>query len=96
MQIPIGEEDKFIGVIDLLRLKAFYFEGVMGSELREDEIPAEYLEEAKKFHSELIEKIVANDEAMMNDYLEGKEPAIEDLKRVLRVAVIKNEIFPET
>lgn len=94
MQIPIGEEDKFEGVIDLLKMKAYYFEGDMGSVLREDEIPSAYLEDAKKYHAELVEKIVANDETLMNEYLDGKEPKIEDLKRILRVAVIKNEVFP--
>ena len=94
MQIPIGEEDKFEAVIDLLRMKAYYHEGEMGSILVEKEIPAEYLEDAKKYHAELVEKIVSNDEQMMNDYLDGKEPAIADLKRILRKAVIANEIFP--
>src|ERR1035437_10046804 len=58
MQIPIGLEEKHEGVIDLLRMKAYYFEGEMGNKVIEKEIPAELKMEAEKFHSELIEKIV--------------------------------------
>ena len=75
-------------------MKAFYFEGEMGNKVIEKEIPAELLEDAKKYHSELIEKIVETDETMMTEYLEGIIPNIEVLKSTLRKAVIGNEIFP--
>ena len=94
MQIPIGEEDKFEAVIDLLKMKAFYFEGDMGSEIREAEIPPTHLEDAKKFRAELVEKIVAEDDVLMSDYLEGKEISVPDLKRVLRKATIAEKIVP--
>ncbi|MGI9118111.1 MAG: elongation factor G [Minisyncoccia bacterium] len=94
MQIPIGEEDKHEGVIDLLKMKAYFFEGNMGSEVIEKEIPAEYMDEAKKLHAELIEKIVENDDAMMTSYLDGKEFSIDELKATMRKAVIANKIFP--
>ncbi|MEK7091535.1 MAG: GTP-binding protein, partial [Patescibacteria group bacterium] len=94
MQIPLGEDDAHNGVIDLLKMKAYYFEGDKGKEIKEAEIPAEFLDDAKKYHAELIEKVAENDEQMMNDYLEGKEIAIPDLKRVIRMATIKNEMFP--
>jgi elongation factor G len=94
MQIPLGEDDAHNGVIDLLKMKAYYFEGDKGKEIKEAEIPAEFLDEAKKYHAELIEKVAENDEQMMNDYLEGKEISIPDLKRVIRAATIKNEMFP--
>ena len=94
MQIPIGEEDKFEAVIDLLRMKAYYHEGEMGSIIVEKEIPAEYMDDAKKYHSELVEAIVSHDEAQMEAYLDGKEPSIEELKKTLRKAVIANAIFP--
>ena len=93
-QLPIGLEEKHEGVVDLLTMKAYYFEGDMGNKVVEKEIPADMLEDAKKYRSELIERIVENDEQMMNDYLEGKEPVLEDLKKMLRKAVIANEIFP--
>lgn len=93
-QIPIGEEDSHEGIIDLLKMKAYYFEGEMGNKVVEKEIPENLKADAAKFRAELVERIVENDEAMMNDYLEGKEPALDDLKKVLRKAVIENKIFP--
>ncbi len=94
MQIPVGEEENFSGVIDLLRMKYYTFEGDMGNKIVEGEIPASHLDDAKKYRGMMIESIVENDEALMNDYLEGKEPSIDDLKRVLRKAVIENKIVP--
>src|SRR3989339_282738 len=94
MQIPMGLEDEFEGVIDLLKMKAFKFEGDMGMNVIEMEIPEKYQAEAKKFRGELIERIVENDEVLMNDYLEGKEVPMDVLKTTLRKAVINNEIFP--
>jgi len=94
MQIPVGLEDEFEGVIDLLKMKMFKFEGDMGIEVIEAEIPEKYLSEAKQFHADLIERIVENDEKLMNDYLEGKEIPMDILKANLRKAVINNEIFP--
>ncbi len=94
MQIPVGLEDEFEGVIDLLKMKMFKFEGEMGIKIIEAEIPEKYLAEAKKFRGELIERIVENDEKLMGDYLDGKEIPMDTLKAELRRAVIKNEIFP--
>lgn len=94
MQIPIGLEDKFEGVVDLLKMKAYYFEGNMGMQICEKEIPAEYLEEAKKYRGELIEKIVAEDDSLMSQYLEGKEPTLDELKATLRKATLAVKIIP--
>jgi elongation factor G len=94
MQIPIGEEDKHEGVVDLLRMKAYYFEGEMGNIVREAEIPEHLKEHAQKFHGELVEKIVEQDEVLMNDYLAGKEIPIPELKKVLRKATIANTLVP--
>ncbi len=94
MQIPIGEEEKHEGVIDLLKMKAYKFQGEMGIDVKEEEIPAEYLEDAKKYRAELVEKVVEHDEKLMNDYLEGKEISIEDLKKTIRKATIANQFFP--
>ena len=94
MQIPVGLEDEFEGVIDLLKMKMYKFEGDMGINVIEAEIPEKYLAEAKQFRADLIERIVENDEVLMNDYLEGKEIPMDILKATLRKAVIKNEIFP--
>ena len=94
LQLPIGAESDFDGVIDLLEQKAYRFEGKMGDEVIPYEIPENMRAEVAKYRAELIERIVEHDEAMMNDYLEGKEPSLEALKAMLRKAVIANEIFP--
>ena len=94
VQIPIGLEEKFEGVIDLLTMKAYYFEGEMGNKVIEKEIPEKLKAEAEKYRGELIEKIVETDEVMMTEYLEGIVPNLETLKKTLRQAVITNEIFP--
>ena len=94
MQIPIGLEEKHEGVIDLLIMKAFYFEGEMGNKVVEKEIPEDLKTDAEKYHNELIEKIVEQDDTAMNEYLEGKIPDINTLKKLLRKGVITNEVFP--
>ncbi|MFH1626683.1 MAG: elongation factor G [bacterium] len=94
MQFPIGTEENFSGIVDLLKMKAYYFEGKMGEIVREEEIPTDILEEVKKYRQILVEKIAENDEKLMNDYLEGKEIPIDELKIVLRKAVIANVIVP--
>ena len=75
-------------------MKAYYFEGEKGVNIVEKEIPENLLADAKKYHAELIEKIVENDDVLMQQYLEGKTIAIENLKPVIRKAVIANKIFP--
>ncbi len=94
MQIPIGAEENFKGVVDLLKMKAMYSDGDMGQIVLEDEIPAEYLEEAKKYRALLIEKIVEQDDAAMTAYLDGKEPSFDELKKILRKATIANKLVP--
>lgn len=94
LQLPIGAEENFEGVIDLLTMQAVYFEGNMGTEIVRKDIPENLKAEAEKFRGELIERIVENDEQAMSDYLDGKEPSLEDLKKLLRKAVIANDIFP--
>ncbi len=94
MQIPIGAEGDFEGVVDLLTMKSFSFTGNMGELVTEGEVPAHLVEEAQKYRGELIERIVSQDDAAMNAYLEGTEPSIDELKALLRKAVIANEIFP--
>ena len=94
LQIPIGAEADFAGVIDLLSMKAYRNEGEMGKDVVPYDIPANMMDEAKKFRNELIERIVEQDDSAMNDYLEGKELPYDMLKKLLRQAVIKNDIFP--
>lgn len=93
-QIPMGAEGDFEGVIDLLSMKAFTFTGNMGEDVIEGEVPEQFKEEALKYRADFVERIVENDEAQMQAYLEGNEPSLEDLKKTLRKAIIANEIFP--
>ena len=94
LQIPIGEEGGFEGVIDLLTMKAYKFEGEMGKNVIPYDIPDNLKADAEKYRHELVEKIVEHDDALMSEYLEGKEIPLEQLKKTLRKAVVNNEIFP--
>ena len=93
-QIPMGAEGDFDGVVDLLSMKAYTFTGNMGEEVIEGEVPEKYVEEAKMYRAELIERIVEHDEAQLAAFFEGVEPSLDELKKTLRKAVIANEIFP--
>ncbi len=94
IQLPIGAEADFSGLIDLLRMKAYKFEGEKGIDIVEIPIPDNMMESAKKHRHELIEKIVEQDDHLMSQYLEGKEPALEDLKKTLRKATLAVKIIP--
>ena len=94
IQIPMGAENDMKGVVDLITMKAYKFEGEMGMDVTEYEIPEEFLAEAQKRRAELIERVVEHDDALMEAFLEGNEPSNEDLKKTLRKAVLANEIFP--
>ncbi len=94
MQVPIGAEENFEGVIDLLTRKAFKFEGELGRDVIPYEIPDEYKEEVETRRAELIEKIVEHDDAQLTAFFDGKEPTVEELKVTLRKAVIANKFFP--
>jgi elongation factor G len=94
IQIPIGAEDTMKGVIDLIQMKAYRFGGEMGMEVTEEEIPADLVETAKEWRAVLVERVVEHDDVLMEAFLAGQEPTIEDLKKTLRKAVIGNELFP--
>jgi len=94
IQLPIGAESGFSGVIDLLRMQAFEFQGDHGERIMEISIPENLQSEAAKARHDLVEKIVENEDALMAHYLEGKEIGLADLKRVLRKATIENKLVP--
>lgn len=94
MQIPIGEEDQFEGVVDLLTEKAVYFEGEMGVQVTRKEIPENLKAEAETRRAALVEKIVENNEELMEKYFGGEEISLDDLKKELRRAVIAGELVP--
>ncbi len=94
VQIPIGEEAKLSGVIDLITMKAILFEGEHGEKVSFAEIPEDMLEEAKKWRSKMLEKIVAEDQSLLEKYLEGQEIGVEELRKVIRKGVIDYKIIP--
>ena len=94
IQIPIGERSDFQGVVDLIKMKAYYFEGKMGEKVVEKEIPVEVKEKAQEWREKMVEKISETDEELTEQYLEGKEIKAEDLKKALRKATIANQLIP--
>jgi elongation factor G len=94
IQLPIGAEGDFEGIVDLLKMKAFYYRDDEGKDIEELEIPENMKEEAAKWRGTLIEAIVENDETLMEAYLEGNEPSYEDAVRVLRKATLALDIVP--
>jgi elongation factor G len=94
VNIPIGLEDKFEGVIDLIQMKAVYFEGEDGEKVILKEIPENLKEKALHWRKLLIEKVVEQDEELLNRYLEGQNPSEEEIRSVLRRATIEGTIVP--
>ncbi len=93
-QLPWGEEGELKGIIDLLKMKAYTFSGDMGRQIDEVDVPEEMKAEAEKWRAVFIEKIVENDEDAMTAFLDGNEPDIATLKRILRKAVIDRTVIP--
>ncbi|MEE8131795.1 MAG: elongation factor G [Candidatus Paceibacterota bacterium] len=94
IQLPIGLETNFEGVIDLIGMKAFNFEGEHGEKIIKKEIPDNLKEEAEKQRHILVEKIVEHEEDLMAKYLDGQEISNDELRRVLRKATIDNKLIP--
>jgi elongation factor G len=92
IQLPIGEESNFSGVVNLLENKAYEFQGDHGERITEIPIPANMAEKVKKFRHDMVEKIVDTDDQLMSKYLEGKEISLEELRHALRKATIANKI----
>ncbi len=94
IQLPIGSEDTFKGIIDLVEMSADVYYDDLGKDMRVEEIPEDMKELAQKYHDELLEHIAEQDEAIMEKYLEGEEISIEDIKRVIRQSTIDNKMVP--
>jgi len=94
VQIPIGSEDGFSGVVDLLRMKALKFEGTEGEVIQETDVPEELMSRAKEWRAKLVEKIAAEDDELIEKYLGGKELSLDELRKGLRKATIACKIFP--
>ena len=94
IQLPIGAEDQFEGVIDLVEMKAIYNEGSVGENLVEKEIPAELQDQAEEYREKLIEAVAEFDEEFMEKYLGGEEISVDELKDAIRKATLSVEFFP--
>ncbi|MCQ4773070.1 elongation factor G [Lachnospiraceae bacterium OF09-6] len=84
LQLPIGKEDEFKGIIDLFEMKAYIYNDEKGEDISIVDIPEDMQEDAELYHTELVEKICELDDDLMMEYLEGEEPSVEALKKVLR------------
>ncbi|MEY3231519.1 MAG: elongation factor [Planctomycetota bacterium] len=94
IQIPIGLGHDHKGVIDLITERAFFFEGEKGDEMREADVPADMKDYVAKWRHDMIEKVAELDDSMMELYLEGKTPTIEQIKAALRKGVIERKCYP--
>lgn len=95
IQIPIGVEDKFVGVVDLVKMKAVVWEGdQLGAKYEYRDIPAEYMEKAEEYRTQLVERVCEIDEELMNKYFEGEEITEEELKAAIRKGTIEIQFTP--
>lgn len=96
IQLPIGAEDQFKGIVDLINMKAFIHKDDLGKEIEETEIPEDMKELAQEYHDKMIESVAEQDEELMMKYLDGEELTIEEIKKGLRAGTIANTIVPVT
>ncbi|MFD2760769.1 elongation factor G [Lentibacillus juripiscarius] len=94
VQLPIGAEDNFEGIIDLVTMQAFYYEDELGTRAEAREIPAEYKEKAEELRAELVEAVAELDEDLMMQYLEGEEISNEQLRKAIRTGTLNVEFYP--
>ena len=94
IQLPIGAETTFRGIIDLITMKAEVYDDALGKEIEVVDIPEDELEEAKKYHDIMVEAVCDTDEDLMMKYLEGEEITIDELKAAIRKGVCTNKLFP--
>ena len=94
LQLPIGKEDEFKGIVDLFEMKAYIYNDDKGDDVTVCEIPADMKDDAELYHTELVEKICELDDDLMMQYLEGEEPSIAELKKVLRKATCECAAVP--
>lgn len=94
IQLPIGSEDDFTGIIDLIKMKAEIYTNDFGTDIREEDIPAEYVDQANEYREKLVEAVAETDEELMMKYLEGEEITNEELMAGIRKATINVEFFP--
>ncbi|MDD7354023.1 MAG: elongation factor G [Oscillospiraceae bacterium] len=96
IQLPIGSESEFKGIIDLVRMRAEVYYDDMGNDIRDEDIPEDMMELAQKYHDELIEHVAEQDEALLEKYFNGEELTIDEIKKCIRSATIDNRMVPIT
>ena len=96
IQLPIGAEDEFRGIIDLVEMKAYIYYDDLGKDIRVEEIPEDMQELAQKYHEEMVEHVAEQDEALMEKYFEEGELSIDEIKSCIRKATIANHMVPVT
>lgn len=94
IQLPIGAEDNFTGIIDLIKMKAEMYTNDLGTDIREEDIPEEYVELAEEWRTKLVEAVADTDEDLMEKYLEGEEISEDELKKAIRTATVNVEFYP--
>ncbi len=94
IQLPIGSEDTFKGVIDLLEMKAYVYYDDLGKDIRVEEIPEDLKEKAQQYHDDMIEHVAEQDEEIMMKYLDGEELTIDEIKLCIRKATLANHMVP--
>ncbi len=96
IQLPIGKEDTFRGIIDLVEMNADIYYDDLGKDMRVEEIPADMKEIAEKYRNDLLEAVSEQDEEIMNKYLEGEDISVEEIRKCIRKATIANDMVPVT
>jgi len=94
VQIPMGAEDQFKGIIDLMEMKAYFYKNDLGNDISVEEIPAEYKDKAEEFRLIMVESICENEEDLMDKYLNGDDISVDELKSALRRACIATNLTP--
>ena len=96
IQLPIGSEADFRGIIDLVTMRAEVYYDDLGLDVRDEEIPADMLQKAEQYRAELLEQVAEQDEELLEKYLEGEELTVDEIKKCIRKATIANEMVPVT
>ncbi len=94
IQLPIGSEDTFKGIIDLVEMKAYVYYDDLGKDIRVEEIPDDMMDKAKEYHESLLEHVAEQDDALMEKYFAGEEITIEEIKKAIRIATLANKMVP--
>ncbi|WP_077210472.1 elongation factor G [Bacillus dakarensis] len=94
IQLPIGAEDQFEGIIDLVEMKATFYGNDLGTDMEDREIPEEYMDQAEEYREKLIEALSELDEALMEKYLGGEEITVDEIKAAIRKGTVNVELYP--